>query len=111
MIRILFNLPRVAKIVKMVGTLGLEASEEPRSVPGAASSAAGACCILGQTPSLQSFTGSTSSLFVQLRQLQQTSQSPQGDLRGRKEMGFSPQGGRATIEECESSPDSFWVTG
>ena len=47
--------------MKVVGTVGLE---EPRSVAGAESSATGAYCGLGQTPSLQSFTGSSSSLSV-----------------------------------------------
>lgn len=99
----------------MVGTAGLEASEQPTSVAGAESSAAGAYCGLGQAPPLQSFTGSSSSLFV--RHLRVSgSRGLHGLLRetsdeGRKDMGFSPQVSRATIEECESNPDSSRVPG
>lgn len=40
-------LPRVAKVVQVGGTVGFQVSQESRSVAGAESSAADACCGLG----------------------------------------------------------------
>lgn len=54
----------MAKVVQVGETMGFQVSQESRSVAGAESSAAGACCGLGLFSALQSLRGSSPSLFV-----------------------------------------------